>query len=136
MSASVTGLPRDLCQLLYCPPKYLRAMAPASRTCSTSRSRSWMSSGTRHRHPIHAQRGCIGAVTEHEIPRRREVQIHVLEIARDGHLAHRIGDLAILDSEARRPARVITGDAVHSTADQLGDVEALFDVLHQLLGRK
>src|SRR5262245_27043793 len=135
MSASVTGLPRDLCQLLYWPPKYLRAIAPASRTFATSRSRSSVSSGTRHRHSIDAQRGRIGAVAEHEIVRGRQMLVHVLEIARDRDLTDRIGDFAVLDPEACRATRIVAGDAVHAHADQLGHVEALAHVLHQLSGR-
>src|SRR6188508_2281347 len=125
MSASVTGLPRDLCQLLYWPPKYLRAIAPASRTLATSRSRSLFSSGTRHRHSIDAQRRRIGAVAEHEIACGREMLVYLLEVARDGHFAHRIGEFSVLDPVAGRAARIVAGDAVHAHADQLGDVEAL-----------
>ena len=37
---------------------------------------------------------------------------HVEEIARDGDLLHRVGQLAVLDPEARGAARVVPGDPV------------------------
>src|SRR6185295_5013199 len=56
--------------------------------------------------------------------------------AGDGDFADGVGELSIFNPEAGRAARVIAGDAVDAHADKLGDVEALADILHQLLRRK
>src|SRR5215831_17469134 len=56
-------------------------------------------------------------------------------MSRDRDLAHWIGDLAIFDPETGGAAAIVAGDAVDAGADQIGDVEALLDVRHQL-GRR
>ncbi len=85
--------------------------------------------------PSMRQRRHIGAIAEFEIVGGREVEEHVLQIARDGELGDRGGDLAVLDQEARRAAAVIAGHAVDAHADQLGDEHAALDVGDQRLGQ-
>ena len=50
-----------------------------------------------------------------------------LKFAGDGDLGDRIGQFAVLDPQARRPARVIAGYDVYAEAHQFGDVEARAD---------
>src|SRR5882724_9549388 len=123
ISASVTGLPSALRQTLKEPAKYFRAIWPASRTEATRSSVS--ASGTGNRHAVDTQGRRIRAVAEHEIVGGREFAVHVLEIARDSDLAHRICKFAVLDPETGRAARIIAGDAVHPHTDQLGHIDAL-----------
>src|SRR5580704_17673921 len=66
------------------------------------------------RHPVNSHRRRIGGALELQIVRGRHRQEHVLEIARDRDAAHRIGELAVLDPEARGAAAVVAGDAVHT----------------------
>src|ERR1700748_2972323 len=135
MSASVTGLPLLLSQRLYSPPYKPRAISPASRTLSSSNATSRTSaSGAGNGHALDPQRRCVRAVVEDQVIGRRQVQEHVLEVAGDGDLRHRISDLPVLDPVAGGAAAVIAGDAIDSHADQLGHIEALFDVGYECLG--
>ena len=54
-------------------------------------------------------------------------------MAGDCHLAHRIGQFAVLDPETRGAAAVIAGHQVGAHADQVGHVEAVLDFADQLL---
>src|SRR5262249_52170595 len=69
--------------------------------------------------------------------RADELQIlqHLNEIAGDGYLGNREGQLAVADPEARRSPRVIAGDDIDSEAHQFGDVEAVGNRLEDLFGR-
>ena len=49
---------------------------------------------------------------------------HVEQVAGDGDLGDRRGELAILDDEAGGAAAIIAGHRIDALADQLGDVEA------------
>src|SRR5688572_19138587 len=50
---------------------------------------------------------------------RRDVVVHVLEIARDGDLVHREGLHAVLHPITRRAARVVAGHTVHALPHEL-----------------
>src|SRR5215471_14017479 len=76
--------------------------------------------------------GRSGAGTEFEIVGDGHASEYLVEIARDSHLADRMRDFAVLDPEAGGAAAVIAGDAVNPHAHQLGDIEAAFDIGHQL----
>src|SRR6202035_2903516 len=91
--------------------KVASAIAPASRSVAA---RFWRSpaelrppSLARNGQPLQAQRGRIGAIAELEVVGGRQRAEHVDEIARDGHLAHRIGTLPILDPEAGCAAAIV-----------------------------
>src|SRR5229473_5357146 len=131
MSASHTGELPFLVQVLSSRPNIPSASAPASRTASMrTRERALGSaSGSMagNGHPFHPQRGRVGAVTEHEIVRGLEGTEHLDQISRDGHLADRVGELAVLDPEPGGAATVIAGHEVDPHSDQVGDVEALAD---------
>src|SRR5438876_11777746 len=136
MSASDTGDEAPLVQFFSSVRNSDSASAPASRTVafnkSASRARSLASA---KRQSLDAHRRRVDAVAEFQ----NVGGLHRLEdleqVSRDRHLAHRMGDLAVLDPEAGRAAAVVAGDAVDAGADQIGDVEALLDVAHQL-GRR
>src|ERR1700687_2221237 len=117
MSTSVTGLPSALRQLLYVPPKYFRAITPASRRLATRSCVSCERSGTCDRHAVHAQGGGVRSEAENEIVRGRKLAIHVLEIAGDRDFADGVGELAIFDPEASGAARIVAGHTVHAHAD-------------------
>src|SRR5476649_1906716 len=85
------------------------------------------------RHPFNSYRRRVGRALELQVVGGRQGQEHVLEVARDGDAAHRIGELAVLDPEARGAAAVVAGDAVDTGADHVGDEQAALDVADQLL---
>src|SRR5215470_10411351 len=94
---------------------------PARQSRTPARSR--LSSGNGE--ALHAHRRRIGAEAELEIVGGRELTEHVDQIAGDGHFAHGIAALAVLDPEAGGAAAVIAGDLVDAHADEIGDIEAL-----------
>src|SRR5476651_1105142 len=87
------------------------------------------------RHPFNSYRRRVGRALELQVVRGRHRQEHVLEVPGDGDAAHRIGELAVLDPEARGAAAVVAGDAVHAGADHVGDEEPALDVADQLADR-
>src|SRR5215470_1597025 len=103
MSASHTGESLPLVQLRSGAPNLLSARAPASRTALSSqpvsRAIEMSASVTGNGEALHAHGRCIGAVAELEVIGRRQRAEHVEQMARDGDLAHRIGELAALDPE-------------------------------------
>src|SRR5579862_1060083 len=56
---------------------------------------------------------------------------HVEQVARDRDLFHRMADLAALDPEPGRAARVVAGHVVHALAHELGHDEPASHLLHQ-----
>src|SRR5262249_33105092 len=138
--ASLTGeVPPPLVQLLSSLRNVFSAKAPASRTAAARRSRtsarskSGLPSGNGE--TLHAHGRRVGAEAEFEIVGGRKPPEHVDQITGDGHLAHRITALAVLDPEARGAAAVIAGHRIDAHADEVGDVEALSNVRDQRLGR-
>src|SRR3954452_6781643 len=139
MSASDTGEDAPLVQFFSLVRNSESPSAPASRTAATSNAESRCRPSARaaassaipsalasaNRQSLDAQRRCIDAVTEFQIVGCSQRLEHLDQVAGDGHLAHRIGDLAVLDPEARGAPAVIAGDAVNTGADQVGDVKAL-----------
>src|SRR5262249_15331633 len=87
-------------------------------------------------HAFYSHRRRVGRALELQVAGRRQVEEHVLEIARHGDAAHRPGALAVLDPEAGGAAAVVAGDSVHAKADQIGDVESALDVGDQLVARE
>src|SRR5258708_4833844 len=83
------------------------------------------------RHSLERDGSLIDAVAEFQIVGRRHRFEYLEQMARDRHLAHRIGDLAVLDPEAGCAATVVAGYAIDAGADQVGDVEPLLDVRDQ-----
>ena len=79
-------------------------------------------------HPSIRTVGALVRALELQVVGRRQVEEHVLEVAGHRDAAHRPGELAVLDPEARGAAAVVAGDAVDAEADQVGDVEAALDV--------
>src|SRR4051812_8631161 len=103
MSASQTT---DVLPLAHCRgdlPKVLSASAPAPRTAAVSSVATSVALGSPSEpcngEALQTNGRRIGAVAELEIVRRLERAEHGDEVARDGHLAHRIGALPILDPE-------------------------------------
>src|SRR3954468_21559487 len=131
MSASETGEDAPLVHV-FSSVRYIdSARLPASRTVSFSRLASRIrivssrifASASAKRQSLDAHRRRIDAVTEFEIVRRLHRHEDLEQMARDRDFADGIGQLAILDPEARGAAAVIAGDAVDAGADQVGDVE-------------
>src|ERR1700741_615617 len=139
MSASETGEDAPLIQFFSSVGKRDLASPPASRTVSVSsaasRANVSRSSTSAKGQPFDAQRRRVDAVAEFQVARGSQRLEHVEQMARDRDLADGIGDLAVLDPEAGGAAAVIAGDAVDAGADQVGDIETLADVAHQL-GRR
>src|SRR3990170_8683673 len=48
---------------------------------------------------------------------------HLAEVARNRHLFHRVGQLAALNPEARRPEGDVPGNHVHAESHEFGHVE-------------
>src|ERR1700741_1265365 len=90
--------------------------------------------GDRHAFDSHRRR--VGRALELQVVGRGHVQEHVLQVPGYGDAAHRPGELAVLDPEARGTAAVVAGDAVDAEADQVGDVEAALDVAQKRVVRK
>src|SRR5262245_21207211 len=139
MSASQTGESLPLVQLRIGAPNFPRASAPASRTASASRSassaRGISASLACNGQPLHPDGRRIDAVTESEIVGRHEGAEDVGEMTRDRDLAHRIGELAVLDPEAGGAAAVIAGHQVDAHANEIGDIKAFLDVSDQRIRR-
>src|SRR5258705_7484091 len=88
-----------------------------------------------NRQTLDAQRGSVDAIAKFQIVGWRQRLEYFEKMACDRHLAHRIGDLAILDPEAGCAAAVVAGHAVDAGADQVADVKSGPDVGHQFGGR-
>src|SRR5690606_27497944 len=100
------------------------ASAPASRTVSLRSAKSLSRvSGAGNGHALYADGGCVGAIAKFKIIRTRQVEEHVFEVPRNGDLTDGIGNLAILDPEAGSTPAVITRHAIHTHADEFGDVK-------------
>src|SRR5450432_1900470 len=131
MSASDTGDDAPLVQLRNSVRNSDNASVPASRTVAVSNAESrlritaragnsWLTASalaSANRQPLDAQRRCIDAVTEFQIVGGCQRLEHFDEMPGDRYLAHRIGDLAVLDPEPGGAAAVIAGDAVDAGAD-------------------
>src|SRR5579872_924144 len=131
MSASDTGEDEPLVQFFNLVRNSDSASAPASRTVSFSRCASRaLASAKRQSLDAHCRR--VDAVAELQIVGWNHGLEDSEQMTRNGYLAYRIGDLAVLDPEAGRAAAVVTSDTVDAGTDQVGDVEALLDVAHQL----
>src|ERR1700739_4970705 len=75
------------------------ASAPASRTVSFKSFASLVSASAK-RQSLDAQCRGVDAVAELKVVGRNHRLENLEQMARDRHLAHRIGDLAVLDPEA------------------------------------
>src|ERR1044072_1464331 len=136
MSASETGEEAPLIQFFNSVRNSDSASAPASRTVSassapvraTAASPAMSASASANRQSLDAQRRCIDAVAEFQIVGGNQRFEHLEQMSGNRHFAHRIGDLAVLDPEPGRAAAVVAGNAVDAGADQIGDVETLFDI--------
>src|SRR3546814_1514228 len=84
---------------------------------------------------VEAQGRGVHGAAEDEVGRRRQREEHVLQIAGDGDLADRIGDLAVLDPESGGATAVVAGQQVRSRADHLRDEQPLPDLADHLLRR-
>src|SRR5882672_7766383 len=105
MSASDTGDEAPLVQFLSSVRNSDSASAPASRTVSVSSAASCALiassvSASAKRQALDAQRRRVDAVAEFQIVGRRQRFEDRQQMTRDRHLAHGIGDLAVLDPEA------------------------------------
>src|SRR5258708_11621011 len=136
MSASDTGDEAPLVQFFSSVPNSDSASAPASRTLAFNSSASRAAGlASAKRQSLDAYRRRIDAVAEFQIVGGDHRLEDLEQMALDRHLAHGIGELAVLDPEAGGAAAVIAGDAADAGADQIGDVKALLDVAHPL-GRR
>src|SRR5262245_7452603 len=54
----------------------------------------------------------------------RDVAVHLLQVAGDGDLVHRIREGASLDPEAARTTRIVACHAIHALPHELGDEQA------------
>src|SRR6185312_17075261 len=94
-------------------------------------------SASRDGHSVDAECGRGGGAAKEKIAANRgDVAIHVLEIAGDGDLLHRIGQLAVLDPQASRALGVVASDQIHAEAHRLSDVEPAAHAADDLLDRK
>ena len=74
-------------------------------------------------HAANLEGGCGDAAPEGQIiANHLDPGEHFLEVAGDGDLLHRVGQLASFDPNSNCPSGVIAGDEVHAGADQPGDV--------------
>jgi hypothetical protein len=81
--------------------------------------------GPRHGHAVDEDRAdLLGAAHQHVVADLDDAAQHVLEVAGDGDLLHRVGDLAVLDPVAGSAARVVAGHVIHALAEQFGDQQA------------
>src|ERR1700761_2338650 len=129
MSASDTGDEAPLVQFFSSVRNIERASAPASRTAAVSSAASRASvslessllampaSASAKRQSLDPQRRRVDTVFEFQIVGRHHRLEDIEQVTRDGHLAHRIGDLAVFDPEAGRATAVIAGHAVDAGAD-------------------
>src|ERR1700752_3127752 len=111
MSASETGEDLPLIQFFSSVRNSDLASRPASRTVSfrsaASRASAVSRSSTSAKgQPFDAQRRRVDAVAEFQVIGRRQRLEHVEQMARDGHFADGIGELAVLDPEAGSAAAV------------------------------
>src|ERR1700757_1756747 len=91
-------------------------------------------SATGHGHAVDPEGRCIGAVAEDQIVGGAQLLEHLRQIAGDGDLGNRIGDLAVFDPESGGAPAVVAGDVVDPEADELGAIEAACDIRHEPLG--
>ena len=79
----------------------------------------------------------VGQATEprnsRSLPISEMLSQHLLQVAGDGDLLDRIGELAVGRSKSAGAAREIAGHQVDSEAEKLGDVKAIFDLGDDLL---
>src|SRR6202161_3387832 len=133
ISASDTGDDAPLVQFFSLVRNSDSASAPASRTVSlssaTSRAGILLSrlpaSASAKRQSFDPQRRSIDAVAKFQIVGRHQRLEYLKQMARDRHLAHRIGDLDILDPAPGGAAAVITRHAIDAGPDQVGNVKPL-----------
>src|ERR1700710_1143164 len=143
MSASATGDDAPLVQLLISVRNSDSASAPASRTAwfNSAASRGPTLSGalpaltSAKRQSLDTHRRSVDAIAEFEVVGRHHRFEYFEQVAGDRHLAHRIGNGAVLDPETGGAAAIVAGHAVDAGADQGGDVKSLLDIGDQL-GRR
>src|SRR5579872_618798 len=90
--------------------------------------------GPRNRHSVDAQSGRVDSGLEGKVARKAQMPEHVLEIAGDGDLAHRISELAFFDPEAGGTPAVIAGDAIDAHPHEFGHIKAGLDIGDELAG--
>src|SRR5262245_34798825 len=101
MSASLTGdRSSPLVQCLNAPCAVLRARAPAWRITASSGARNAVVSLTGNSQTLNAQGRRVGGVSELQVVSRRQRPEHLQQVARDGHLANRKGELSVFNPEA------------------------------------
>src|ERR1700722_17163073 len=143
MSASDTGDDAPLVQFFSSVRNNDSASAPASRTVCVSNAASRAKTlccmlpalTSANRQPLDTQCRGVDPVAKFQIIGGHQRLEYFEQMSRDRHLAHGIGDLAVLDPEAGRAAAVVAGHAIDPGTDQVGDVKSLFDVRDQL-GRR
>src|SRR5882724_11961604 len=143
ISASETGEDAPLVHFFSSVRNSDSPSAPASRTVSTSTMASCARKlpfpapalASAKRQSLDAHRWRIDAIAELQIVGRHHRFEDIEKVPRDRHLAHRIGDLAVLDQEAGCAAAVVAGHAIDAGADQIGNVKSLADVGYQF-GRR
>src|ERR1039458_8716839 len=88
-------------------------------------------------HAVDAEGGRGGGGTEDEVVADGgDVLVHVFQVAGDGDLFDRVGELAVLDPEAGGALGVVAGDEVDAEAHGLGDVEAVLHIADDLFRRE
>src|SRR4029077_18958735 len=148
MSASETGDETPLVQFFRSVRNSDSASAPASRTVSFRRRASRVVSlrvaiaaltpselAPAKRQSFDSQRRRIDAIAKLQIVGWHQRLEDIEKVTCDRHLAHGVGDLAVLDPEAGGAAAVVTRHAVDAGADEVGDIEALANVGDQF-GRR
>src|SRR5712692_6858531 len=85
---------------------------------------------------VNADGGRGHAAAEFEVaPEVGDVVEDVVQVSRNGDLFDRKGQFTVDDPESRGAARVVAGNQVHTHAEKLGDIETIFNVANNLLGR-
>src|SRR5260370_28472885 len=104
-------------------PRTVPARNAASRVRKSSRIASALTSAKRQ--SLDAHRRSIDAITEFQVVGGHQRFEYLEKMPRDRHLAHRIGDLAILNPEPGCAAAVIPRHAIAARTNPVGHVHSL-----------
>src|SRR5947209_2112170 len=140
MSASETGEDAPLVHFFNSVRNSESASLPASCTVffssAASRIRNLLDSvpllTSANRQFLDPHRRSIHPKTKFQVVGRRQPFEHLKQMARNRDLADRVGDLAVLDPESGCATTIVASHAVDARANQVGDVEPLFDIGNQL----
>lgn len=76
------------------------------------------------------------SIEDQIVPHGVQVLEHVQDVGDNGHLGHRLGELAILYPDAHRAHGEVPGDYVGGLAEDGHDIQAILNPGDDLLGRR